>query len=232
MDSISNVTTLPTATPMPVRAITVARTPTPEPTVEEILPDWTEAPIVYPTAEPDTTKINFTEFKNGDFMAEYPASWAIVNQTFDLPDTTLYGKDIYKKEGRMVTFTSEDGHVKMMVTVYDFISPGRMSYTPTVDAARRSVQELFPNASADAAVYNYQYKKNEQGIFTTKYDVLFRPDVEYYPYSYTEETFITTNHMFNVDFIVMTGNLYEYNELKYRMMKSIVTEGLQVREWW
>jgi hypothetical protein len=214
-----------TATPIPVRAITI--TPTSIPIPEEPEPDWTEAPIVYPTAQPDTTKITFIAFKNGDFIAEYPSSWAVVNQTFDLPDTTINDRDVYRKEGRMVTFTSEDGHVKMMVTVYDLIAPGRYSYYPTIDAARRSVQLLFPNASADHSVYNYQYKKNDQGVFTSKYDVLFKSDVEYYPYSYTEESWITYNHFFNVDFIVMTGNLEDYTELKYHMMKSIETEGLQ-----
>ena len=225
----------PTATPMPVRAIVTA-TPIPEWTPEEEpVPDWTEAPVVIPTANPDTTSYNFTQFTSDDFMAKYPERWAVVCQTFIIPDVTILAKDMWKTEGRMVTFTSEDGKVKMMVSVRDFIQPGpnRFAYTPTIDSARKSVAAIFPNASSETSVYNFEFKKNEQQISTSKYDVIFIPDSEYYPYTYTEETWITYNHLFNVDFIVNNGmSLNDYRELKYTMMKSVLTEGNQVRKWW
>ena len=227
-------TPFPTAIPRQV-AVTIQKTqsiPEGEPTLEAIEPEWTEEPVVYPTAVMDTSRTNFTQFKNRDFMAEYPSSWTVENETFPVRDVTRYKQDMYQKEGRSVIFYSEDRQVSMMVTVYDFIAPGRYTYNPTIDSARRSVQTLFPNASGDSSVYSYEYRKNEQGIITSKYDVYFAPDVEYYPYSYTEETWVTYNHLFNVDFIVRTGNLGDYKELKYKMMKSIVTEGMQNNEWW
>ena len=168
-------------------------------------------------------------------MAKYPENWAVVCQTFTLDDTTLFGQDIWKSEGRMVTFVSEDGKTKMMVSIRDFINPGPNRYTfrPTINSARESVAQLFPNASSETSVYNYQYKKNEQMVFTSKYDVIFTPSSEYYPYTYTEETWTTYNHMFNVDFILVNGKtLDDYRELNYYMMKNILTEGTQSRKWW
>ena len=228
--TIAQTTTpIPTATPMPVRMIT------PEPTLvleEEPIPDWTEAPVVIPTANPDINRQNFTKFKNRDFMAEYPDTWAVINQSIELKDTTMYNMDMFKKEGRLVTFSSEDGNVQMNVLTYDFISPDRSIYNPTIDTARRKVQLLYPNASADTSVYNYQYRKNEQEIISQRYDVLFKPGNEYYPYSYTEETWKTYNHYFTVDFVTKTGGMDGYIDLRYKMMKFIVTEGKQTTEWW
>jgi hypothetical protein len=232
---VNTTTAIPTATatPIPVRAITA--TPTPEPTVEEPIPDWTEAPIIIPIAESDTTKINFTSFVSADFMAKYPATWEVRCETFTLTSTTLYGQDIWKPEGRMVSFVSEDGKTKMLVSVRDFLQPGpnRYKFTPTIDSARKSVALLFPNAASETSVYNYEYKKNEQMLFTSKYDVVFVPTSEYYPYTYTEETWTTYNHMFNVDFVLVNGKtLDDYRDLRYLMMKSVITEGTQSRAWW
>jgi len=196
---------------------------------------WTPTPVIIPTVNPDTLAYNFTQFVDDDFMAKYPEGWAAVCQTFQLPDTTLYNMDIWKKDGRMVTFTSEDNKMRMMVTVWDFLNPGPNRYTfkPTIDSARKSIAKLFPNASSETSVYNYKYTKNDQQIFTSKYDVIFPPDSEYYPYTYTEETWTTYNHLFNIDFIVINGQtLEDYRELRYYMMKSIITEGNQARRWW
>lgn len=224
------VTPIPTT--IPTRIITRVPTPEPEEEVEPIEPEWTEEPIVYPTANPDINGQNFTKFKNGDFMAEYPGDWAVVQQTYELSDTTIYGTDVYKKEGRMVTFTSQDGNTSMIVTTYDYIAPKRQVYNPTIETARKKVQGLFPNVSADTSVYNYYNQKNEQGIVTNNYDVVFTPDEEYYPYCYTEQTWLTFNHYFIVDFVSKSGNLFDYNDLKYKMMKSVITEGMQTKSWW
>lgn len=231
---LMNVPATVTATPMPVRAITI--TPTVEPTLEEEpVPDWTEVVTPIPTAEPDTSKLTFTQFVSNDFMAKYPNTWAVVCQTFTLDDTRLYGQDIWQKDGRMVTFTSEDGRTKMIVSVRDFINPGpnRYTFTPTIDSARKSVAMLFPNASSETSVYNWKYRKNDQQVSTSSYDVIFPDSSEYYPYTYTEETWVTRNHMFNVDFILINGKtLEEYRELRYFMMKDILTEGNQAKKWW
>jgi hypothetical protein len=230
-EPILNVAVTVTETPMRI----VTRVPTPMPTEEEWVPDWTPEPEIIPLAETDTTKINFTQFVSNDFMAKYPVTWLVMNETFTLPDTTLYGQDIWKKEGRMITFVSEDGKTRMKVSVRDFLNPGpnRYTFTPTIDSARRSVALLFSNASSETSVYNYQYKKNDQHVFTSSYDVIFTQSSEYWPYTYTEETWTTYNHMFNVDFIVINGmTLAEYRDLKYVMMKSIMTEGTQSQIWW
>ena len=226
--------TIPPVTPIPTTQVSVEPTEEPEPEFEVIEPEWTEEPIVIPTANPDLTQ-NFTQFVSDDFMAKYPESWAVVCQTFTLDDTTLYGQDIWKGEGGLVVFRSEDGKTKMSVTIRDFINPGpnRYTFTPTIDSARKSVAMLFPNASSETSVYNWEYKKNEQMVFTSKYDVIFTPSSEYYPYTYTEETWTTYHHMFNVDFILINGmSLNDYKYLKTFMMKSILTEGSQNRKWW
>lgn len=235
----NQTTATPTPTPIPttVRTTipTVIPTDTPEPTVTAEEPEWTPTPVVIPTANPDTTKYNFTQFVSDDFMAKYPENWAVVCQTFIIPDVTILDKDMWKTEGRMVTFTSEDGKTKMIVSVRDFIQPGpnRFTYSPTIDSARKSVASLFPSANSETSVYNFEFKKNEQQLSTSKYDVIFIPDSEYYPYTYTEETWITYNHLFNVDFIVNNGmTLNDYRELRYLMMKSVLTEGNQARKWW
>ncbi len=231
---VTPTVTLPTATP--TIPVTVEPTEEPEPAFEAIEPEWTEVPVIIPIANPDIHNQNFSQFVSDDFMATYPESWAIVCQTFTLDDTTLYGMDIWKTEGRMVTFTSEDGKTKMMVSARDFINPGSGRYntvTPTIDSARKSVAALFPNASSETSVYNWEYRKNGQMVFTSKYDVIFIPDSEYYPYTYTQETWTTYNHMFTVDFSVMNGKtLIDYKELRDYMMKSIMTEGTQNRKWW
>ena len=225
--SVVETITMPTVTPMPMRTII------PEPTLEEEpVPDWTEAPVIIPPANPDINGQNFTTYKGQDFMADYPEDWAVITQDYQLPDTTVYGIDVYKPTGRMVTFSSQDGNVSMIVWTYDFIAPKRHIYNPTIDAARKRVQDLFPNVSAETSVYNYHNQKNEQGIVTDRYDVLFTPDEEYYPYSYTEETWLTFNHYFIANFISKTGNLSDYNDLKYLMMKGIRTEGMQNKIWW
>lgn len=224
-----------TPTPMPIRAIvTYNPTPEPEETFEVIEPEWTELPIVYPTANPSVYNQNFTEIKTEDFIALYPETWAIINQSITLSDeqVMVYGIDTYKRDGRMTTLSSEDGNVSMMVTVYDYIAPKRQVYNPTIDTARKKVQDFYPNISADTSVYNFHNQKNAQGIVTSRYDVIFRPDQEYYPYSYTEESWLTFNHYFTVDFVVKTGNLYDYNDLKSMMLASIRTEGMQTYTWW
>ena len=233
-------TVTPTSTPIPTTTeptivITPIPTDTPEPQLTAEEPLWEPTPVVIPTANPDILSYNFTQFVSDDFMAKYPENWAVVCQTFILSDKTVYGSDMWKDEGRIVTFVSEDGKTKMMVSIRDFIQPGpnRYSFTPTIDTARKSVSGLFPNASSETSVYNFKYAKNDQQVFTSKYDVIFNPDSEYYPYTYTEETWITFNHMFNVNWIVINGmTLNDYRDLKYLMMKSILTEGKQERKWW
>jgi hypothetical protein len=232
--------TIATATPTPSPTMTTVQTtviptetPVPQFTPEE--PMWTPTPVVVPTASTDWSSYNFTQFVDDDFMAKVPAEWATTCQTFQLSDTTLYNMDIWKRDGRLVTFSSEDGKTKMMVTVWDFISPGpnRYTFTPTIDSARKSVATLFPNASSETSVFNYKYTKNDQQIFTSSYDVMFNPDSEYYPYTYTEETWTTYNHLFNVDFIVINGlKLEDYRDLKYYMIKNVLTEGNQQRKFW
>lgn len=229
--TVTPTVTIPPVTPIPTIPVLV-ETPEPQVTAEE--PDWEPTPTIIPTANPAITQ-NFSQFVSDDFMAKYPESWAVVCQTFTLDDTTLYGQDIWKKEGRIVDFISEDGKTKMMITVRDFLNPGpnRYAFTPTIDSARKSVAMLFPNASSETSVYNWKWKKNDQQIFTSSYDVIFTPDSEYYPYTYTEETWTTQNHMFNVDFILINGQtLDDYRELRYYLMKSIITEGNQARKWW
>jgi hypothetical protein len=231
--TVTHTVTIPPVTPISTIQVSVEETPEPTVTAEE--PDWEPIPTVIPTANPDLANQNFSQFVSDDFMAKYPQDWAVVCQTFTLDDTTLYGQDIWKEEGRIVSFVSEDGKTKMMVSIRDFRNPGPNRYTfrPTIDSARKSVAMLFPNASSETSVYNFQYKKNDQQIFTSRYDVIFTPDSEYFPYTYTEETWTTQNHMFNVDFIVINGlTLNDYKELKYYMMKNILTEGNQARKWW
>lgn len=205
LTAVTPMATLPTATP--TTPASVEPTPEPEPTLEAIEPEWTEAPVVYPTAVMRTEGVNFTKYRAEEFMAEYPVGWTVTEEPFTLPSIELYGTDIWKPIGKMTTFLSEDKNVSMKVIMYDFITPGKQTYTPTVESARKSVATLFPNASADASVYNWEYKLNDQRVMVSSYDVLFSPSSEYYPYSYTEQTFITYNHMWNIDFIVWTGNL-------------------------
>jgi hypothetical protein len=227
-----NLTIIPTATPMPIRAITLSRTPTPEPTVEEFIPDWTPEPEVIPPTESNTENINFTKYVSRDFMAVYPSTWTVVNETFQMKDTTLYTRDIYQTDARMVTFTSEDEKLLMKVIIYDFITPGKYDMQPTIDKSRKAVALLFPDINSETAVYNFKYAQNEQRVFVASDDVIIPKTSMFYPYSYTEQSWVTWNHLFNVDFISRTGDLDTYKELKYRMLSSIVTEGPNRAVWW
>lgn len=226
------VTTIPKPTPIPALTPTVTEDPTPVPTEEEPIPDWTEAPTVYPTVNPDVNSRNYSTFSSNDFLAIYPDTWTVINETFTLKDTTLFNIDTFKQEGRSVSFVSEDGNVSMKVTVYDFISPDRTIYVPTIDLTRRTLQKLYPNASADTFVYNYQNLKSDRGLIYQSYDIVFKPDAEYYPLSYTEWTFRTKNHYFIQDFTVKSGDLLGYNDLRALLMESIKTESLQGYRWW
>jgi hypothetical protein len=115
----------------------------------------------------------------------------------------------------------------------DWITPGLShKFSPTIELIRTEVHKKYPNSSIDSSVYNYELRKNDQSIFTVKYDVIFPTWSEYYPYTYSEETWITYNHHWYASFITVNGNLDEYRDLRYQMMKSIVTEGLQERVWW
>jgi len=149
-----------------------------------------------------------------------------MNETFVLEDTKRFGNDIYKDVGRRVSFTSEDSTVKMQVIVYDYITPGTQTYPLTIDHIRRSVARKFPDINAETAVSNFRYTKNERGVYTTVFDV-FVPGLQY-----TEEQSSTYHHYFYTVFIVTNGTLIDYKDLRYLMMKSVVTEGLQHSVWW
>jgi hypothetical protein len=216
----------PTATPMPIRAITPNPTPTPIETIDEPVPDWTQPPVIYPPAEPDTTKINFTKYVGDTFMAEFPDSWTVQNETFTLKDTTINGRDIFKSEGKKVSFISEDSKTRMVVLVSDILVPNWYNYIPTIDNAKRSVVSLYPEVNGETAVQNYKNAYNNQKVMVSSYDVVLPNSM------YTEKFFMTYNHGWRIQFIVSNQTLDKYRELEYRMTQSVMTEGMQRGKWW
>jgi len=221
-------------TPIPVKVITVEPTKDINSEPEEYIePKDTMPPI--PPAEPNTENINFTHFRNEYFMAEYPSTWTVENESISLstPEIMQFGVDVFKRDARVVSFQSEDRNVSMRILVKDWIVPHKSHYfQPTIASTRDEVRKLYPNATIDSSVFNYQYTKNDQNIFTIKYDVIFQDSSEYYPYAYTEEMWITFNHQWSTKFITRNGNLDDYKELRNRMMRSVKTEGNQPKAWW
>jgi hypothetical protein len=231
--SATLVVATPTVTVIPtiVRTTTIVPTtteptPIPEPTLEAIEPDWTQPPIIYPPAEKDTTKINFTEYINDAFRIEYPSTWAATFAAFTVTDTKIYGKDMYKQDATKVSFISEDSKTRMIVIVYDLLAPARYTYHPTIDDAKRSITALYPDANGETAISNYKYADNEQKIMVASFDAVVPGQ------TYTEQFFLTYNHGYRTQFIVQNSTLEEYNELRYRMTNSLRTEGMQTSKWW
>jgi len=219
-------TLIPRTTTIPTSIITEIPTATPVPVYTAIEPEWTQPPTVYLPAEKDITKINFTQFKNDNFIAEYPATWILENDIFEVRNNQVTGQDLYKPLGNRISFISEDRNTRMIVKTYDFIAPALHTYSPTIDTARRVVALLYPSVNSESAVYNYQYTQNRQGVFTATYDVVM-PNL-----SYRDESFVTYNHYFEIQFIVTNSSLEDYRDLKYWMMNSVVTEGMQTGGWW
>ena len=230
---VATVTPTPIPTPSPTPTIppmrpvvwtNVTTTPTPEPTLEAIEPDWTEVPITYPPTESDTAKINFTEFKNEYLTVKYPDTWTTEKEFFILKELGQYGNDNFRPEAEAYLFQSEDKNTSLKVSRYTFISRGRTPVPPTIDTIRTAIINRYPDGTYSSVyVNNFQYKSNEQNVFTTKYDISI-PNLSI---AYTEEVFYTFNFYWTVRFTDKGGDVEKYQDLKDTMMKSVTTEGLQ-----
>jgi hypothetical protein len=227
-------TRIPTPIPEPTTII-----PTAEPT-EIYNPDddrvtdaedevWTDnETIIIPPAESNITLINFTTFRNADFLIEYPDTWTVQNSTSNHINNRIWSTpEILKEEVRHVTLLSEDRNTSMNITVYDFITPaGDHKISQNVQSVKDKITAEYPGVDGYKVVSGYKYFISDQKIMTVSYDLIFPDYSEWYPLAYTEQTFVTYSHLFVFDFVSETGELAKYNDLRYRMFSSIRTEGI------
>jgi hypothetical protein len=227
-------TRIPTPTPEPTTVI-----PTPVPN-EIYNPDddrvtdaedevWMDnETIIIPPAESNISLINFTTFRNDDFLIEYPDTWTVQNSTSTRVNNRIWSTpEILKEEVRHVTLLSEDRNTSMNITVYDFITPaGDHKISQNVQSVKDKITAEYPGVDGYKVVSGYKYFISDQKIMTVSYDLIFPEYSEWYPLAYTEQTFVTYSHLFVFDFISETGDLAKYNDLRYRMFSSIRTEGI------
>ena len=213
-------------TEVPTTIATELPTPTPIPTT--YFP-FSDAPIPtgVPTPQPSTPQDasgNWVKYNNSDFQVEIPASWQYTESAISTVATNLNGRDLFKPTGRSVRFFSDTNLTSLTAKVYDFVAPGSQKLNQNIADTRAEITREYPDVTGEFAVQNYQYYQGSNLYMVLSFDVVIPPSSKYFPYSYSEEKFVTYNHLYVFDFVTTESSLTDYRALRDRLMGSIVAE--------
>ena len=240
------ITTVPpvpatTSTPAPVRV--TPRIPTTIPTVRvtKTLP-----PQANPT---ELSKIRFFPYSDNDFKVDYPSAWNITksvytpyycrnnldfdsstyyvcykNETRQIGPFNFYDESNFRKQRRVVTFTSPDGRSKFVAFTADFLDglDGTVMLKPTIEWSRTDFENSYPDLTGYASRYggNYQLVTGAN-MMTASYDVTLTRDTRFYPAAYAKKTVVTAHHLYSFGFITDAKNFNTYKNLKDFMLSAV-----------